>query len=219
LSNLPPSGQRKVYIVGHGPQYEEMWKKAGFAITKHFAEADIVNFLGGADVSPQLYGERQLPGTFSDMRRDQRETELFKAGVATQKFLVGICRGGQFLNVMNGGRMWQDVDNHCKSHIARDVGSSKEYWVTSTHHQMMRPTNDALILMVADEATHKVAADEQWITGSPREHMDIEALFYQKTRSLCFQPHPEFGNAADCTRAFMMYVRSCYLDETFRKAS
>jgi gamma-glutamyl-gamma-aminobutyrate hydrolase PuuD len=195
-----------------------MWERSGFALTKSLKDADIVNFLGGADVSPDLYGEKKLTVTHNSPQRDAIEKEVFEACQELGTFNVGICRGGQFLNVMNGGRMWQDVDNHCRPHIATDIASGRTYWVSSTHHQMMRPTEEAIILMVAEEMTHAVAAEEQWITGSPRETKDIEAVFYPTTRSLCFQPHPEFSSMGDCLRAFMMYVRECYVHENGKAA-
>lgn len=219
LENMIGNRQRKIYIVGRGnPQYRRMWEDSGFAITNNIADADIVNFTGGEDVTPALYNESPLFGTMFNVHRDNQETEIYKAALNLNKFMVGICRGGQFLNVMNGGKMWQDVDNHGKSHLAKDIASGKDYWVTSTHHQMMRPTPDAIVLMTAKESKEKLAMKELWRHPDPGEN-DIEAVFYPQTRSLCFQPHPEFSNAGDCRRAFMKYVRECFLDETYRRSA
>jgi len=66
-----------------------------------------VVFTGGADVSPFMYGEKKLSVTCNDEHRDEQEKLFFERYTKVPK--VGICRGGQFLNVMNGGKMWQHV--------------------------------------------------------------------------------------------------------------
>lgn len=104
-------------------------------------------FMGGADVSPWLYGEEILQGTNTNLPRDRNDLMAWNLG--RNKFKVGICRGAQFLNIMSGGRMWQHVDGHTRDHlvcryvfdtndhkVCRDM---KQYKVTSTHHQMMIP--------------------------------------------------------------------------------
>lgn len=202
---------KSVLIIGGGVSYSTMWESMGYRVTDNLQDAAIINFTGGEDVSPELYGETPHPRTHFNTFRDQRETALYKAARAMDKMLVGICRGGQFLNVMNGGRMWQDVNGHTKNHIARDLLSGRDYWVTSTHHQMMRPHEDGHILMIADESTIKHSMkDGIWDQRIDEPSPDVEAVWYPKTKSLCFQPHPEFFASDDCLRAFKMYVGRYY---------
>ena len=186
-----------------------MWESSGYEVTRRLDEADIVNFLGGHDVSPCLYDESKLPCTYNSIERDDQESQIFNAVKAMKKFMVGICRGGQFLNVMNGGKMWQDVNNHTRSHLAMDIMTGCKYEVTSTHHQMMRPAPKGVIVMVAEEATKKIAANDKWEKGEPEEFPDIEAVWYPDTSSLCFQPHPEFYNN-ECRHIFRLYMQRYY---------
>lgn len=111
---------------------------------------------------------------------------------------IGICRGAQFLNVKSGGAMWQDVNNHTKDHVATDIlFTNTELTVSSTHHQMMIPSPDGEILAFAKEATQFKSASDRDPT-----RVDAEVVWYEKTKSLCFQPHPELAGYSDCRDYF-----------------
>lgn len=65
---------------------------------------------GGADVSPQSYGEEPLrPEWAGDRMRDLYEIELLWEFIIQGKPVLGICRGAQLINVACGGTLWQDV--------------------------------------------------------------------------------------------------------------
>lgn len=208
----------KVYVHGPGAfSYQAMFLKAGFKGTPNLDEADIVCFTGGEDVSPSLYGENNLKlnnrnMSFCNADRDDRDAIIHGYAVANKQFQIGICRGGQFLNVMNGGKMWQHVNGHTGGpHELIDNITGEVVLVTSTHHQMMRPGEDAEILAVAKEATYKMAEKDTWTEMTadklPSEwNEDIEVLWYPGTRSLCFQPHPEFSGHDQCTEYFMSLI-------------
>jgi GMP synthase-like glutamine amidotransferase len=163
-------------------------------------EADVIVFTGGADVSPHLYGEDDV-ASHSSRRRDDNCIHLFKTFDVPR---IGICRGAQFLNVINGGRMWQDVDGHTRSHLCKDTRTLREYFCTSTHHQMMRPSPDAAVIGIAATplSTYRLAANELERFRST----DIEVLWYETTNSLCFQPHPEYSGHPECTEYFTELV-------------
>ena len=184
----------RVFVVGGGFQYVKMFFDAGFRGAKNVQDAHIVCFTGGEDVNPELYGEKPLKGTHFSRDRDGVEAYYYGEALSAGKPMVGICRGGQFLNVMNEGKLWQDVNNHgvYQGHAVTDIrtGEVKE-GMTSTHHQQMIPGEDAVILAVAELSTHKVGEFCE-ITRNKPELDDMEVLWYPKTLSLCFQPHPEF---------------------------
>lgn len=200
---------KPVDIYVHGPgsdQYIYMFLKQNDRQTQWYfngvnsaADADIVVFTGGEDVDPALYGENKLTCTFSNTERDDVDQGVYWECYGMDIPMVGICRGGQFLNVINGGKMWQDVNNHGAAHFLIDLKTEEKRWVTSTHHQMMIPDKDAQILAIAAESTRRISfgKEEGGKTGQ-----DIEALWYEDTKSLCFQPHPEFMNYKDCTGYF-----------------
>jgi hypothetical protein len=139
--------------------------------------------------------------------------------------MVGICRGGQFLNVMNGGRMFQDVNNHAIGHMhkATILESGVVVDVTSTHHQMMRPNRDKGIVLM--EANPKLATKKEymayneggaqpdgWAVYNAPEEDDIESVFYPDTLSLCYQPHPEWcDEKSGCVSAYKSFLRN-YLE-------
>lgn len=189
----------KVFIVDNDTLIEQMFIRNGWTTTSRFEDAEYVQFTGGADVDPMLYGEPKHPRTYSSPDRDSYESHLFHQAVDEGKKLLGICRGGQFLNVMSGGSMYQDVNNHAingthPAHIDVPLLNYKEgdvVEVTSTHHQMMRPGASADILLTAKLATR---FEDGWMNDHTdfEGEEDIEVLFYHTTNALCFQPHPEY---------------------------
>lgn len=186
----------RVFIEHSNWQYEKMWRSNGFNVVKNLRNADVIQFTGGADVSPFMYGEGDHPETWSNPDRDHVEARLFEWALNKGIPMVGICRGGQFLNVMSGGKLWQHVDNHAipGTHLAVDAETGKMVEVTSTHHQMMRPSEKGQVLMVASESTfHEHMEDDTIIYYEDLARgSDIECVWYEHTRSLCYQPHPEF---------------------------
>lgn len=67
-------------------------------------------FTGGEDVSPALYNEESSPACGpSSPLRDAHETALFELARERDLPMFGICRGLQFLNVMLGGTLYQDI--------------------------------------------------------------------------------------------------------------
>lgn len=182
---------KKVYIVGGGADYARMFVSLGFEVVKSLIGADLACFTGGADVSPYLYGDDKHPFTGNDPIRDDAEKRFFDQAQAHGIPMVGICRGAQFLNVMCGGRMYQHVEKHTRDHEITDLTTGETVWVTSTHHQMMMPTSEAVLV-----ASSTLYGSREWYEGQvflrDVSNQDIEVVFYEKQRCLCFQPHPEF---------------------------
>ena len=89
---------KKVYVVGSAKHYANFI--TGVKLVDDIDTADIVMFTGGEDVTPALYGAKAHPATYCDPERDEYETEMFKK-VRSDQFVIGICRGSQFLCVMN----------------------------------------------------------------------------------------------------------------------
>lgn len=186
---------KSVFIIQGSEHERNLFRRFGMEIASSIESADIVLFTGGEDVSPELYGDKQHSRTWSNRNRDDQEIDLYREALAHKKAMVGICRGGQFLNVMNGGRMYQDVEGHTRSHILYDLTSEEgkeKVLVTSTHHQMMMPPKNAIILANARQNGRR-----EWYDGQHfREDVsgeDTEVVYFQETNSLCFQPHPEYS--------------------------
>ena len=126
--------------------------------------------------------------------------------------MVGICRGGQFLNVMSGGCMYQDVKGHVANHFINDRWTNC-YPVTSTHHQMMLP------LAEADMFAYAINVGKQKVSLCPKDQeaklnwkQDCEGVYYPDTQSMCFQPHPEFVGYPKMTEMFFKYIDYYFFD-------
>lgn len=201
-------GDLRVLVVGGGFQYIKMFADAGFKGATGVEDADIICFTGGEDVDPSLYGEEAIPETYCNPARDEREAEIYGEAAGLGKPMCGICRGAQFINVMNGGKLWQDVNNHARAggHDVLDVrtGEIKKN-MTSTHHQMMIPAADGEILAVASLSTKKKSMSETRLLPAPEENGDVEVVWYQGSNSLAFQPHPEFAQG-ECRKYFLDLV-------------
>lgn len=198
-TELPNLNGLKVFILP-GPgfaQVTSLFCKAGAKKAKAYLDAELVVFLGGSDVSPRLYGEAPVPEvTFCDTQRDAREQTVFHACKTKRIPMFGICRGAQFLHVMNGGKLWQHVDNHLGHHLIYDVEEDVLLTTSSTHHQMMRYEDDIgmNILAITDAPVAKeVKAAEGTFNVEDQDIMEVEACFYSKTKTLCIQGHPEYG--------------------------
>lgn len=204
------SSKGLVYI--QGPAYYEptasVFKEKGYEITRSLIDSDIVVLTGGADINPAIYKEDVQRGTYFNTERDQVDVRAAELGHKAGKFLAGICRGAQLLNCMpNGGKLWQDVNNHNGHHPVFDFIEKKWYPdIISVHHQQMIPTEDAVIVAAANEATFKHNPGQTYRRDKP-ELNDIEVLWYPKTRSLCYQAHPEFGHRASTAYFFNLMDR------------
>ena len=184
----------KVFVESFSKSYEGMYTSRGHTVVDKVEDADVVQFVGGADVSPGLYGEHEHPFTSCNAMTDLRSEQLYKKAIMHSKPCVGICRGGQFLNVQNGGKMYQHVNNHAihGTHKMYEDWTGRVIEVSSTHHQMMIPAEEGQVIAWADEASCKESVGPEGTvvkyTGSDR---DVEAVFYEEAKDLCFQPHPE----------------------------
>lgn len=196
--------QKKVYVANGAflGSVIRMFKGQGWQVVAKPEEADFLCLTGGNDVHPQMYGERVLQACWPDAKQDAIDKALIDKFKDKPK--LGICRGGQILNVVNGGKMWQDVNNHNREHLAMDVRTKKTYMLSSIHHQMMIPAEESNVevLAVSSESTERNAfATAMVMKGGSKFDNDIEALWYPDDQALCFQPHPEVG-PKECTQYF-----------------
>lgn len=211
---------KKVYIEGEGRDsvYHDMWRRWGWSIAIGAADADIIQFTGGLDVNPALYDEEPHPRTYFSRDRDEECIELWQMAKANGIPMTGICRGGQFLNVMNGGKMFQHCDGHgiWEEHEATIIETGVRVSVTSTHHQIMRPNYETgIVLMEAPKLggyKYHMFFDEveqAWVQRNLSKEADVEAAYYPDTLSLCYQPHPEYcEEKSSCVQAYKYFLRN-----------
>lgn len=162
-------------------------------------DADLVVFTGGADINPALYGEDPHSSTIFDDRRDTADIEVYQICLDKGIPMLGICRGAQFIWAMNGGKLYQDVDNHNTGHSMYCHHTKKFVErVSSVHHQMcMRtPGMEATVLATSAKATERWCNPTRVVTGN---ESDIEAYFIRDVAALGIQGHPEYAGYPDFT--------------------
>ena len=171
-------------------------------------------FTGGHDVSPELYSETAMEGlTLCCKKRDIMEGIVLEEAIGTDKAILGICRGIQFINVRLGGTLYQDIPTQHPSdtehhqpapydvpiHNVKVMKDSPLYEllqteclpVNSCHHQAIKALAPALEVMAA-------APDGL-----------VEALYKPGYRFLwAVQWHPEFLHEKDenSRRIFSAFV-------------
>lgn len=194
-----------VYLVG-GDQWGEqaLFLQHGWNVVLDHNKADFVCFTGGADISPKFYGEETHRTTSVNHRRDAYEYSQYE--MLKGKPMLGICRGGQLLNAFSGGKMYQHVDGHHRTHSTIDLFTGEVLSFSSVHHQMMIPGPGADILAIAPGQS---SFRETFDNREEGRHDDIEAIFYPATKAFCFQPHPEWG-PSDCTKYFFRTIDRLY---------
>lgn len=187
----------KVYVVGGDIAYANVINKP-FKIVTDMNLADVIIFTGGADVDPDFYGQEIGQCTNYDRKRDLFEAREFREASKRKRLLLGICRGAQFLTVMNEGILIQHVTNHgvSKGHEIFVPTENRSFNITSTHHQMMYPFNlddDEYVIIAYSKNlsdTYLDGYDSEMI--KPNNFVEPEIVYYPKTNSLCIQGHPEY---------------------------
>lgn len=191
----------KILVLGAGI-YARPFEKHGdcrlvqpHALPDEFSwpEVKMVVFTGGEDVDPELYGDYKHQSTVSNINRDKIEVEFFKMAFLYGVPMVGICRGSQFLTVMNGGKLVQDCGNHAiqGTHTIHAKGKVNTIDVTSTHHQMMIPEGDFNILAYANGLSSWYQKGNIKVTPKSKVE-EPEVVWYPNSASLAVQYHPEY---------------------------
>lgn len=131
-------------------------------------------FTGGQDVSPEMYGEEKSPKCQECCpERDKMEMILLEEALKSDKSILGICRGIQFINTALGGTLYQDLPTqyasgtehhqeppyHLPIHEVEiktdvklyDVLGSSRIKVNSCHHQAIRDLSPHLVSMAISE--------------------------------------------------------------------
>jgi gamma-glutamyl-gamma-aminobutyrate hydrolase PuuD len=204
---MPRTTPFNVHIIGTPLGIDELFRYFGWNVTDNLDGADLVQFTGGADVDPTLYGEYRHATTNCTPARDKREILIYHYCIFNDKKMAGICRGGQFLNVMCGGTLWQDVDGHRGEHDATCLLKGERMKVSSTHHQMMIPKKgEGRVLMEARAAKRKTHMRGVSEVSCFNDAPDVEAVLYKDLKALCFQPHPEYNRKGKMAETYFEYI-------------
>ena len=169
--------------------------------TEDISKCDGFILTGGVDVHPSLYNGEKIyenrPETHQ-IERDRFEEKIYRYSQANKLPVLGICRGMQLINVLQGGKLIQDLDNGNERHkkeeadkkhsIATEndtllykIAGSLSGHVNSAHHQAIDP--DAIGKNLKINAYD--SGDEKIIEGL--EFSDKTGKGFM----LCVQWHPE----------------------------
>ncbi len=161
---------------GHGEEYADF--------------CDALLLTGGGDVDPAYYGEEiKFDSIKPDPVRDKYEEELFWAFRKAGKPIFGICRGCQFINVLLGGSLYQDIQSQ--------TSAGNHFDVTGRHFMITRPgsfLSDLFGERVNINSTHHQAVcrlADGLIECAVSEDGIIEAYRHESYPIYATQYHPE----------------------------
>ncbi len=205
-TELPDFKGWKILVLGGAfhSACVSLFARAGFQKASTVKEADIVAFIGGTDVDPFLYDQRPVAQTQQpDVERDAFEQDVYFQCLEHNIPMVGICRGAQFLHVMNGGQLWQHVSGHAgPDHWIVDFETGRRVKATSLHHQMLQINDDIeVIASTEDRISSLFISADLTLNNNDLIHnsdispqLEIEAGAYWNTQSFFVQGHPEIGS-------------------------
>jgi putative glutamine amidotransferase len=156
---------------------------------------------GGIDIEPTLYGGEweyyHAPDEFQN-ERDRFEEKIFRHAQSAKVPLLGICRGLQLVNVLQGGKLIQDLGH--ANEIHRKSAEDK-------HHGVRVETNTLLHEIVGTESGHVNSAHHQAVdiqelgqnlrvnAFAMTEDAAVEGIEFSDKQGrgfmLCVQWHPE----------------------------
>ncbi len=187
----------EVFVAGDSSEqraFADMFTRSRCLMASEPLKADLVVFTGGVDVDPALYGAKKHPKTETPSpERDQADMAIYKICLDNGIPMLGVCRGAQFLHVMNGGKLYQHVTNHYGDHSMwiKDAQGSRNINVSSVHHQAVVPNEPGGMKILGDASK---AATRFLETEEPEKghHFDVEAFFYPDTCCLGVHGNPEY---------------------------
>lgn len=209
-----------VHVVGpeSGSGFAQMLARAKCKKSENgVQDADFVIFTGGSvDIHPALYGVdpndthesvyfESMECIDTMMQYIETWQECFYLGIP----MVGVCLGAQFLHVMNGGVLYQDIDNHNKTHplyCALTGSTIKES--SSVHHQAVKSQKNMKIVATTCESNEKWLnrVKCELVIDKPDEE-DIEAFWYEDTACFGVQGHPEYQGFPEYTEWFLRMIQ------------
>jgi len=211
----------RIIAIGHSKLDMDLMKEVGDTTMgiEEFVEEprrfSLALFTGGADVTPSLYKERGATLCFSDIYRDLMEKAVYDICTMNGVRKIGICRGLQFINVMEGGRLIHHLDGHeGGTHLFECLKDDKLRKVNSLHHQMVIPPKGRYKSVVIGWSPEKLSKNYY---GDNDVRVDwkgpeVEAVVYPIGEACGVQYHPEMMDKGSPGRVFFVEMAKDLLE-------
>ena len=106
--------------------------------TKDIYQCEGFVLTGGVDVHPSFYNGEPVynnsPGSFQP-ERDRFEEKIYRYSQLSRLPVLGICRGMQLINILQGGKLIQDLDNGNARHKKEE--SDKEHTIVTESNTLL----------------------------------------------------------------------------------
>lgn len=174
-----------------------------------------VLFTGGADVDPSRYNDTSPLNICGFIKqRDALEFQIAEVAIKNNIPMLGICRGIQLLNVVAGGRLMHDVNNHAGStHEIRTIDGG-EFFVNSLHHQMALPPADAIVTAWSSKKRSRRYIGKHDLPED-YEGEEIEAVLYPEIKAFGVQYHPEMMSKCSIGHKYFSRAAEIVVNEGF----
>ena len=161
--------------------------------------ADAVLFAGGSDIGPELYGQKKGRLTYTNPRRDTIEVADYNYATFNGIPIIGVCRGMQLFTALEGGTLFQHVDNHAGDRHMMMTDEGENLRVNSLHHQMCNPWDGVEEFRLLGWSPSHLAgtiigAGDLYVDPPP---VEPEAIYYPKSKAFAVQWHPEMMNRSN----------------------
>jgi len=155
---------------------------------------DLIIVPGGEDISPSLYGEKNNY-SYINPYRDNIEIPIVNQAIHLQKKIFGSCRGHQLINVLLGGKLYQD--------FVDELGMDKMHSVSHNLENITDPTIGKYFGDISVVSMHHQAVKRTPLRITSTYKGIVESTTGKNIITTQF--HPEF---ADDSKEFFNYIRS-----------
>ncbi|MPW24859.1 gamma-glutamyl-gamma-aminobutyrate hydrolase family protein [Alkalibaculum sp. M08DMB] len=166
---------------------------------------------GGVDVHPSFYNEEpKIKLGYVDQIRDKFEISLAKHCINKKIPILGICRGMQLLNVVEGGSLYQDINSELPDSVQH---TQKTYDRVGNHYIKIEENNflrdiygdKGFVNSFHHQAIKKISPNFQAIAWSTDGL--VEAMIHKENSNIiAIQWHPELLEEVQSLNIFKYFT-------------